>query len=491
MVIGNIKNKISNFQNLFNIPAKVNADISEEELCKLLNTNLDALKAFEEGYERYSESQGLSDNLFRINSRQVAEIKEGMLTDVPAELQDVVEKIVSDLVSQTIMYSYDGKRSIVFDYRRDLSQSRRVTAEEIQALPKNKQPDLTGSMIKRDIPGSGISLVAMWDEYQKANNPNLKKAIYNHFRQGLDSLDLDPITYEMIDQNPISMGFWLPRIVDAVSSEGFFKIPATKIIKVPISILQLTRLDYMSLSRTTLDIVDEYCYRVFGLQTDKDYFIKTGTYSSKFDFRNARVSGAKEIKELGEYLLFIHWQALQMAHYDLSGRNQPVIYGVSTTTEWVVRDFISDVENNLTIYHGLPLHTEYRAFVDFDTNEVLGIHPYWDAKTVKRHFEKTAPYDPDAFHDHITYSANEEKLSSRYEANKDAVIKHLQTILPNIDLEGQWSVDIMQNGKDFWLIDMASAEHSAYYDEVVPPSLRRPSEEAWLPDLGILSKNDA
>ena len=76
MVIGNIKNKISNFQNLFNIPAKVNADISEEELCKLLNTNLDALKAFEEGYERYSESQGLSDNLFRINSRQVAEIKE-------------------------------------------------------------------------------------------------------------------------------------------------------------------------------------------------------------------------------------------------------------------------------------------------------------------------------------------------------------------------------------------------------------------------------
>jgi len=31
MVIGNIKNKISNFQNLFNIPAKANAGISEEE----------------------------------------------------------------------------------------------------------------------------------------------------------------------------------------------------------------------------------------------------------------------------------------------------------------------------------------------------------------------------------------------------------------------------------------------------------------------------
>ena len=97
----------------------------------MLNTNLDALKAFEEGYERYSESQGLSDNLFRINSRRVAEIKEGMLTDVPAELQDVVEKIVSDLVSQTIMYSYDGKRSIVFDYRRDLSP-------KVEELPPKK-----------------------------------------------------------------------------------------------------------------------------------------------------------------------------------------------------------------------------------------------------------------------------------------------------------------------------------------------------------------
>ena len=229
--------------------------------------------------------------------------------------------------------------------------------------------------------------------------------------------------------------------------------------------------------------MDEYCYKVFGLQPDRDYFIKTGTYSSKFDFRNAHVTGEKEIKELEEYLLFIHWQALQMARFDLAGRNQPSIYGVSTTTEWVVRDFIKDVEDNLTIYHGLPLHTEYRAFVDFDTNEVLGIHPYWDAKVVKHHFEQTMDSDPDAFHDHITYTVNEAKLTERYEANKDRVVEHLRAILPDIDLHGQWSVDVMQNEDDFWLIDMATAERSAYYDEVVPPALRRPMEESWLPDL--------
>lgn len=52
--------------------------------------------------------------------------------------------------------------------------------------------------------------------------------------------------------------------------------------------------------------------------------------------------------------------------------SQPSIYGVSTTNEWVVREFIPDKEGNPCIYKGLPLHTEYRVFVDCDTDEVLG-----------------------------------------------------------------------------------------------------------------------
>ena len=50
-------------------------------------------------------------------------------------------------------------------------------------------------------------------------------------------------------------------------------------------------------------------------------------------------------------------------------------------------------------------------------------------------------------------------------------------------LSGQWSIDIMQNGEDFWLIDMALAENSAYYSEAVPKALRHPSEENWIPML--------
>lgn len=477
-----MKNLFKDFN--INLPGISKTFVSEQELCELLNTSPDALKAFEESYSQLNKKAGLSDNIFKINSRQMADIKSGIQTDVPTEIQPMVERIVADLISQTVLYVYDGEKQAVYEFNNSLQDSTSVSLDEIKTLPKEFQPDLTRNAMKRDVPDSGKNLIDTWAHYKKEKNPKKKKRFYDIFRQGLDLLDLDPLTYKIIDQNPISMGYWLPCIVDAVNSNGFFKIPPTKIIKVPITVLQLTRQEYPTLSRTTLDIVDEYCNKVFGLVPDGDYFIKTGTFSSKFDFRNARVNSPKEIKELGEYLLFIHWQALQMAHFDLSGRNQPIIYGVSTTTEWVVRDFIPDKEENLTIYHGLPLHTEYRVFVDFDTDEVLGIHPYWDEKVMKRHFEQTAATDPDAFHDHITFSANEARLKERYEANKDCVVDHLREILPDINLPGQWSVDIMQNGDDFWIIDMATAERSAYYDETVPEELKCPTEENWLPDLG-------
>ena len=66
--------------------------------------------------------------------------------------------------------------------------------------------------------------------------------------------------------------------------------------------------------------------------------------------------------------------------------NNKVIYGVSSNNEWVVREFIDDKENNPTIYNGLPLHTEYRVFVDFDKEEIIGISPYWHPEVMKENF---------------------------------------------------------------------------------------------------------
>lgn len=463
--------------------------MSKEDIAKLLNTSPEALAAFETLYEKKLLSDGISDNFFKINAKQAASMKKNSpSTSKPTE---IIDRIVFDLTAQTEMWSY--KKGYTHTETPALAVWKgSVSKEEILSLPESIRPELTGDHMKIDCDmNSSKMLLETYKNYLVEKNPQKKQQYYNVFRQGLDISDLDPITYEIIGTNPNSMGYWLPKMADPVTQNGFFKIPDTKIIKVPLTMLQLTRLDYMSHTKTTLDIVNRYCMAQFGLDEKKDYFIKTGTYSSKFDFRNAHVHGTKEVRELGEYLLFIHTQALSMAHFDLSGRNQPVRYGVSTTNEWVVREFIPDKEHNMEIYHGLPLHTEYRVFVDFDKDTVLGIHPYWDPDVMKDRFANYEDADdPDMVHDYITYSAAEEKLMSRYEENKERVVKHLSDIVPYVNLSGQWSIDIMQNGDDFWFIDMAVAEISAFYRETVPPALRNPMEENWLPDINHLQNSN-
>ena len=73
-------------------------------------------------------------------------------------------------------------------------------------------------------------------------------------------------------------------------------------------------------------------------------------------------------------------------------------------------------------------------------------------------------------------------MRTRYEENKDLVCGKVQEMLPDLALRGQGSLDVMQSGDVFWLIDMAPAERSAYYKETVPEALRRPMEEHWLPE---------
>ena len=210
-----------------------------------------------------------------------------------------------------------------------------------------------------------------------------------------------------------------------------------------------------------------------------------------FDFRNAKVTTPSEVMEIGQYLLFIHSQALAMAHYDLSkpqpnDKPQPSIYGVSTTNEWCVREYIEDKENIPCIYHGMPLHTEYRAFIDFDTDELLGIFPYWDSDLMKTRFSKGPDANTaDMKHDYIIYCKEEDRLQKTFDANVDKVSQALIKMIPDIDLNGQWSLDIMQNGDDFWLIDMAPAYFSALKNKL-RYAINKP-EEDWLPNLSQIT----
>jgi hypothetical protein len=91
--------------------------------------------------------------------------------------------------------------------------------------------------------------------------------------------------------------------------------------------------------------------------------------------------------------------------------------------------------------------------------------------------------NPDKVHDYIIYSACEKELMKQYVSNKDLVCKKIQNMLQDIRLSGQWSIDIMQNGSDFYIIDMALAKDSAL-KECVPEGLIRLQEEDWIPEIG-------
>ena len=328
--------------------------LSKDDIAEILKVSPEALEEFEKSYAKHVlEPNVVPDNLLDMNVHMFKDKNGNSITEESPE--------VNELLEDTVAYAYDGIKHIQLFPNK--STNPRVTPEDLCNIPYDLRPQLTGDYLKRDVRDGGSTiLLEMYQRYKTEENPAKRKLAYQFFRQGLDLLDLDWITYEILGKNPNSIGYWFPELVKAVEKQSFFKLPKTTIVKVPMPLLQLSRLDYAGLTPTTLKIVDQYCHKVFGLDDMKEYFVKTGVFSSKYDFRNAHVHGEKEVQELGEYLLFISHQAVAMTF----PTNNVCMYGAATTNEWCVREYIPDKENNPCIYKGLPLHTEYRIFVDFD-----------------------------------------------------------------------------------------------------------------------------
>lgn len=465
---------------MLNLFKKTENPFTKDDIAAMLRMDPDAFAAFEREYAE----QGLdTDDLVKMDAKNAVSQKEGIDLSGPENLDGITSRIVAELLADTQRWIYDGNGVTAWSPVIDpevYAAVKPLTKEDLASIPQEYRPMLTGTLSCRDTGGepSCYAVLEVYKKYLEETSPKQRNTLYGMFRQGLDILDLDSVLYEMLGMNRNAMGYWLPRIIRPVLDQGFFKIPKTTVIKVPLPLLQLSRIEYGLLNRVTLDIVDKFCYEAFQLEQDKEYFIKTGTFSSKFDFRNAHVKGAKEVRELGEYLLFIQNQACLMA----GPLAQPSMYGVSTTNEFVVREYIpaGDVP---CIYHGLPLRPEYRLFVDFDHKDVIGRSPYWEPGMMKKRFSKGPDADePDNVHDYITFSMQEGALSKAYTENIGKVEKAVSEFIQDVNLQGQWSLDIMQNGDDFYIIDMALAQNSALYS-CVPDHLKVPVEEEWLPAL--------
>lgn len=444
--------------------------LNEQEIVDLLKINPQLLEQFEKEYWKHD---GVRDGLFGVNAKQVA-------TNVDNTETDLVNRIVNELLDQTYRYRYDGKDGHIEKLCSDINEY--VTLDEINKLNKEERPQITGRYMPKDIKDDAYKMILwMYKKWKETGDIQY----YNRFRNGLDTLDLDGVMYELLGLYDTSMGNWLPALVEGVKKQDFFKIPKTIIIKVPLPLLQLTRVEFMEINNVTKKIADKYCQKAFELDKNKQYFIKTGVFSSKYDFRNAKVTDPNEVMEIGQYLLFINHQA-QMTGSLL---NNVAFYGANTTNEWVVREFIQDVENSVEIYHGLPLHVEYRVFVDFDTKEVLAVAPYWEENTMKSHFKGRD--DIDARHDLVTYSLWIDLNRHRFDKNKDKIAEKIENMLGDISLTGQWSIDIMQNGNNFYIIDMATADRSAL-NNYIPAGKLKAYKENWIlgDRLEITGEND-
>lgn len=277
--------------------------------------------------------------------------------------------------------------------------------------------------------------------------------------------DLTEDLYKRFKLNPNSMTHWLPKVVAAnntvtSAAPAPFLIPETTIWRLPIELAQYIRIPYEDTTPASRVLFNDIISTVFELKPDTTYFIKTGTFSCKFEFANARCS---EPEEMGEYFQVIQNIAMSL--------------GAGESVDLVVREYIEDTEDNPTIYHGMPLRTEYRAFIDLDhcdptTGEpeprLLGITPYWHPSVMEKALA-LASSDVGAGFGHInddyhTYREHKDSLMSKFHVHRDDVIARITALLPALraqGLQGQWSVDIMKNGDDFYLIDMALMCESA------------------------------
>lgn len=424
-----------------------------EKAVKIFKNSKEKFEEFEEFYKKNVLTE-IPENYFEVNSRQATD-KVTTAGEIDYEL---VKRIVNELFNGTKIIEI--KNNKVIERTLECEHVPITDINELMELDKEKQVQFTKNFSKFDI--SPVESLKTLMFFAKHN--------YGMFRGGLETLDLSPTLYKILDNNMNQIGYWLPKVAEISP----FKIPDTKIVKVPLSLLQLGRVfEYGELTPTTFKIINEYCKKVFELDLNGTYFIKNGVFSSKFDFRNAKVTTPQEVAELGQYLFYIHQQACQMA----SLLNNKSIYGCGTTNEWVVREYIESPVKE-TIYMGLPLNTEYRIFVDFDTKTILSDNQYWDKEVMNKRFEENR--NGHDVHDVITYNMALERLEKTYNENIDKVKKMVHELLNNnIEMTGQWSVDIMQVENDFYLIDMALAENSFYYDSV-PKELRKPSSEKWL-----------
>lgn len=344
------------------------------------------------------------------------------------------------------------------------------------------------------------------------NNPAAD--IHGLFHRTASMSEIEPRFYEHCANNPTSIANWLPPLIEAHAAHAYqtgaaspLRIPRTQVMRLDPALAQFTRVQYDETNEISRKAFNAYLADALDLPDEA--FIKTGTFSGKFQFANCHCT---EVKEMGEYFQVI--------------TNFAMTVGAGESVDIAVRDYIRDAKaNRPTIYGGMPLRCEYRVFVDFGAVDdatadtlaehetapmtrtamqhafdggapegdirpiaqprILGVTHYWHPRVMKAHFTRTRN-DPDfaqyaasntynqMVHDADAFAAFEPHLIDEFDRNVDAVVDATRALLPHMQaagFRGAWSIDVMCNldadgTTNYYLIDMALACESALIDEL-------------------------
>ena len=247
--------------------------------------------------------------------------------------------------------------------------------------------------------------------------------------------------YNELKNDVHNVSYWFPKIKDCG-----IRVPETFVKEVPI---ELCRHLFMDNPEEDIKVIFEWVQAELIPSIPENLrgliFVKNGTFSNKFDFNTCAVR-CNSI-DLTRSIIEINYASF--------------ILGAGGNTEIVIRERIPFQESIVpTIYHGMPLRTEYRVFYDFDTHEYLYDVNYWDWDYCHCGICNRSNHDRDVYIEQYPI------VTERLHEIHDRVVPIIKDALASVcGLTGRWSVDFLFEGDDIWLIDMAEAYRSAYWDE--------------------------
>lgn len=260
-------------------------------------------------------------------------------------------------------------------------------------------------------------------------------------------LHIDFVRSVMANHNNFS--FWFP-LIRSVRQKGIY-VPESYVIFIPENV-------YKSFFRErdgdTKRISDWYvecvCPVIEKNFAEKDFFIKNGCFSNKFEFdKSCHILKYDESEDILAKIMNLMYMSLCN---DTEGY-----------LELVLREWITPPENTKTIYGGMPFRPEMRVFYDFDQRKVLYTVNYWDWEYC--HDAICQSWDDEKTVDAEVYESEYSQENKMVEVLGAKYMPVIENALADVDLIGIWSVDFILEEDRVILIDMALARMSAYWDE--------------------------